>query len=285
MTTFTPDHELVTTLTRYDQVAAALADARLQVPPVPSAGPAVDLRWLRATASRFSTGGRHLRRRGLAEDLLAGCAPAQLRARAAALTGSLPDQWVPVAVLAAALGAPESVVPDVFTVAGRYLPGSRAPDADTAADGDADAAVAALVDVFGGHPDEGTAARIALLVQASSATGALIGNTLRALARWRLDAPVPALLTEVLRYDPPVRLLRRQYVAVVGDLPAGTPVVLDLAAANRDPDVFPDPDSFAPGRLRLPLTFGVGLRPCPGRDHAFALATGVVEAVLAGRDG
>jgi hypothetical protein len=28
------------------------------------------------------------------------------------------------------------------------------------------------------------------------------------------------------------------------------------------------------------LTLGAGLRPCPGRDHAFAIATGVLETLL-----
>lgn len=66
------------------------------------------------------------------------------------------------------------------------------------------------------------------------------------------------------------------------DLPAGTVLVLDLAAANRDPAAFADPDTFDTCRTDLDrvLTFGVGLRPCPGRDHALALAVGVVDAVL-----
>ncbi|MBB2910533.1 hypothetical protein FHS43_001796 [Streptosporangium becharense] len=54
-------------------------------------------------------------------------------------------------------------------------------------------------------------------------------------------------------------------------------VVLDVAAANRDPRVFRDPDAFVPGRAGEHLTFGAGPRACPGRRIALALAAGAVE--------
>jgi cytochrome P450 len=58
-------------------------------------------------------------------------------------------------------------------------------------------------------------------------------------------------------------------------------VLLDLDAANRDPAVFDDPHRFDPERRAdRHLSFGHGLRPCPGADHAQALAGGVIEAVL-----
>jgi cytochrome P450 len=47
-----------------------------------------------------------------------------------------------------------------------------------------------------------------------------------------------ALVRETLRYDPLVPVLRR-----VKD---GATVRLDVRAANRDPEVFPDPDRFDP---------------------------------------
>ena len=57
--------------------------------------------------------------------------------------------------------------------------------------------------------------------------------------------------------------------------------MLDLEAANRDPEMFVDPYRFRPGRERNHLTFGHGFRACPGSAQALALAAGVVEAVLA----
>jgi cytochrome P450 len=149
-----------------------------------------------------------------------------------------------------------------------------------------DAAVTRLVAAFGGGvADEPAAARIGLLVQACDATAGLIGNTVLALSRSRYPDPTDAVVAETLRYDPPVRAMHRVALAParIGDRPvlAGTAVRLDIAAANRDPDVFSRPDRFDPGRPERAryLTFGQGLRPCPGSGHAFALAVGVVDAV------
>jgi cytochrome P450 len=159
--------------------------------------------------------------------------------------------------LADALGLASDVTWTVAEVAQAYHPGTG----DEAA---ADRAVAALVAAFGGTADEATAARIGLLVQAHAATAGLI-----AAARPRRDGaePLAAILDETLRHDPPVRATRRVR-------PDGVPVLLDLAAANRDPDLFADPDRFDAGRLDAArhLTFGAGSHACPGRDHALALA-------------
>ncbi|GIH11928.1 cytochrome P450 [Rugosimonospora africana] len=172
----------------------------------------------------------------------------------------------------------QSVTADVALVSGAYFPGSDAGPL-------VDAAVARLVASFGGVADEATAARIGLLVQACDATAGLIGNTVLALSRHRYPDPTDAVVAETLRYDPPVRAMSRVALAPAWidgrQVPAGTAVRLDIAAANRDPDVFRDPDHFDPARPERArhLTFGEGLRPCPGSGHAFALAVGVVDAV------
>lgn len=259
------------TLGRYAEVTAVLADPGFEVPPVPPLGPDVGLAWLRATVARFSTGPAHQRRRALAQRDLDRLAPATLRAQAAAHPMDDPE-GVPVDVLAAALGTRVPLSRTVATVAAGYLTGDGGPAAD--------AAVRDLVAAFGGVPDEATAARVGLLVQASAATAALIRNALRAADGGAPTADIPALLTEVLRFDPPVPAMRRVCTAGTATIPAGTPVLLDIAAANRDPAVFRDPDTFDVTRPDAHLTFGAGLRPCPGRDHAFALATGVVERLL-----
>ncbi|MET9914429.1 cytochrome P450 [Streptomyces sp. NPDC006476] len=65
-------------------------------------------------------------------------------------------------------------------------------------------------------------------------------------------------------------------------IPAGTPVVMVWAAANRDPEVFADPDSY---QLTRPIlhgtTFGGGGHLCPGRNVARMLTETVVTALTA----
>ncbi len=72
----------------------------------------------------------------------------------------------------------------------------------------------------------------------------------------------------MLREDPPVRAMRRlaaRATAVGGvAVPAGTHVVLDIAAAQPEA-----PDGVA-------LTFGAPPRACPGRSHALVIAEGIL---------
>jgi cytochrome P450 len=82
--------------------------------------------------------------------------------------------------------------------------------------------------------------------------------------------PVEDVVEEGLRRDPPIVTWRR----VVGRdteldgvaLPAGTPLILWLAKANRDPCLVPAPDSFLPGQrgARRHLAFGAGAHRCLG---------------------
>jgi cytochrome P450 len=99
------------------------------------------------------------------------------------------------------------------------------------------------------------------------------------------DALVPAVAVAAADYlvpqgepgaaDPAVALLA-EHVPAAGDL-----VVLDIAAANRDPSVFTGPDHFDPDRAAIPhLTFGAGRHRCPGAAHALALAEGMAEVLL-----
>jgi cytochrome P450 len=267
------------TFTRYADVVAVLGDSRFQVPPVPAAGTGIDLRWLRATVPRFSNGDLHAVRRADVQAEIDRLNPRALRARAAEMARSVAIEEVPVWVLAAALDIKVPVYHDVEAVARDYLTGA-VDDSELA-----DAAVLNLVQVFGGMADERTAGRISLLVQACTATATLIANALTAWRTWSPDCDVPALVTETLRHDPPVPVMRRVAVADarIGatEVPSGVLAILDLKSANRDPAVFTDPDRFDPRRTTSHLTFGVGIRPCPGRDHAVAIAVGVVEAVLA----
>lgn len=59
-----------------------------------------------------------------------------------------------------------------------------------------------------------------------------------------------------------------------GTIPAGSDVRPSLAAANRDPAVFPNPDRFDPSRdLDAALSFGHGMRSCPATSLSLAELT------------
>ncbi|WP_143261378.1 cytochrome P450 [Allokutzneria sp. NRRL B-24872] len=241
-------------LRTYGQVSAALADPDLSVVPPPERDSA--LGWLRSAVCRFSSGATHARRRALVEAPLRALSPDALRRRA---RGRSPETAA-VEVLAEALGV--AVEPAVVLAAARaYLP----PVEPTPAD---DAAVDGLLTALGGARDEATAARACLLLQAATSTAALIKNALP----YKDFGTPEAVLAETLRHSPPIPVMRRQRLD-------GTLIELDLVAANRDPAVFTDPETFDVRRPNnhMHLIFGAGLRPCPGDDHALAIAAGVLE--------
>jgi cytochrome P450 len=79
---------------------------------------------------------------------------------------------------------------------------------------------------------------------------------------------------ELLRYEPPVHFLRSRLalddIAIAGTtIPKGSPVTLMLAAGNRDPRRFRDPDRFDPERKdNQHLGFGSGVHLCFGAPLA-----------------
>lgn len=146
-----------------------------------------------------------------------------------------------------------------------------------------------------GDRDDVVANGIGFLSQAYEATAGLIGNTLVALGRHRLDRradrldddPLGAVLREVVRHDPPVQNTRRFLTrdAMIGGrtLKAGEAVLVVLAAANRDPLANPEPERFDPFRpAREAFTFGVGPHACPGEAVAIAIAAAGVRELLGG---
>ncbi|MEV6034926.1 cytochrome P450 [Nonomuraea sp. NPDC052116] len=244
-------------ITRHSAAEAVLADPRYVPPPVRQDAEEGTLAWLRAQVSRFSTGETHAGRRRLLEERLAALDPAELRTAARAMTLERGGDWrgVPTATLGAALGVKDTSA--VAAAATGYLSGEESPEAD--------AAVAELL-------EQATIPEITLLLQGHAATEALIEN---AVGHAGPGADPEALLHETLRQDPPLKATRRL------DTRTGDEVTIDLVSANRDPDVFADPDRFDLSRGRTPhLTFGHGVRPCPGPAHARALAAGVLEALL-----
>ena len=95
----------------------------------------------------------------------------------------------------------------------------------------------------------------------------------------------PGIVHELLRWEPPVAALPRFTVAggrIGGeDVPPGSLVLAALAAANRDPDVFDDPDRFLPERDEKEiLTFGFGSKYCPGVNLARRQLLAALDVVL-----
>jgi cytochrome P450 len=79
---------------------------------------------------------------------------------------------------------------------------------------------------------------------------------------------------EVLRHDSPVQITGRtakaEAVVAGGTVPAGGRVTVLLGAANRDPEVFPDPARFDIARpnARDHLAFSAGIHYCVGAGLA-----------------
>lgn len=83
------------------------------------------------------------------------------------------------------------------------------------------------------------------------------------------DTVDAALITELLRLDGPVQAVGRtatsDHVIDGVTIRANEPVLVVLAAANRDPDVFTEPNQLQPGRNGpTPLAFGHGSHYCLG---------------------
>ena len=98
---------------------------------------------------------------------------------------------------------------------------------------------------------------------------------------------IDAVIDESLRMEPAAAEVDR-YVTrdvVVGDVSmrAGDLVVVSLAAANRDPDVFDHPDTFDPTRanVRRHLAFAQGPHTCLGSHLARMETRSALSAVLA----
>ena len=244
--------------------------------------------------ARFTDGPAHSDRREVATSALRRLEAAALGRRAAELTMSRLAEVdeidliaaiaraVPIATLAAALGIDESAAVEAATelaLAIAPLRGSSRGNAESplrricAVD-----ATAALSDA-----DINTAA---LLFQAVDATAGLIGNSVVTVGRVGLPAEASAIdfVREVSRFDPAVHFTTRRAAAdidVGGErIPAGSTVLVDLAAAGRDPARWTDADVFRPSRDAPSFAFGDGVHRCPGSDHALALAAGVFASIV-----
>ena len=142
--------------------------------------------------------------------------------------------------------------------------------------------------------DELIATVILLFVAGYETTTNLIGNGLHALLRnpdelrrVREDRSLlKSAIEEVLRFDSPVQLTGRRVleagVEVDGErLEPDTEIITLLGAANRDPRVYNQPDTFDVARAGpAPLSFSAGIHYCLGAALARAEGHIVVDSLL-----
>ncbi|MCP3803436.1 cytochrome P450 [Allokutzneria sp. A3M-2-11 16] len=101
------------------------------------------------------------------------------------------------------------------------------------------------------------------------------------------EASAADLTEELLRLASPFTVATWRFAldeVTIGDtvIPQGAVVLVSVAAANRDPQVFPDPDAVRPGRDRAAAHLAFGLRPhyCPGAPLARLQGTIALTALF-----
>ncbi|GAA3486364.1 cytochrome P450 [Streptomyces cremeus] len=132
-------------------------------------------------------------------------------------------------------------------------------------------------------PDELVGMAFLLLVAGHETTVNLISNGVRALLshpgqlaalRADFDGLLDGAVEEMLRYEGPVenatfRFTREPLELAGVPVPAGKPVLVSLAAGDRDPARYPDPDRFDIRRApQGHLAFGHGIHFCVGAPLA-----------------
>lgn len=214
-------------------------------------------------------------------------------------------QKLPVIIIARLLGVPETMAPDLLVwsnaMVGMYMAG-RTRETEDRAVAATEAFVAFMrtyVEERRARPaddlithliaaeeagerlttDELITTCILLLNAGHEATVHTLGNGVKTLLETAsplsLITPqtIEPTVEEILRYDPALHLFTRwayEDVEVMGQTFArGDQVGLLLAAANRDPGQWDDPDLFQPARPAKPnATFGAGLHFCVGAPLA-----------------
>ena len=209
---------------------------------------------------------------------------------------------LPVAVICQQLGVPHDDEPRFHPWAEAIItaldprPGQQAAAAQASTE--MNQYMAGLVERFHTEPGTGLLSGLAaeeglstedvvatgrlLLIAGHETTVNLIANGMLTLLRHphvldRLrhepELAIP-LVEELLRYEPPVQI-NPKYITLddveVADvtIPKGSHIILALAAANRDPNRFPDPDRFEPEREdNQHLGFFTGIHYCFGAGLA-----------------
>lgn len=211
-------------------------------------------------------------------------------------------QKLPVIIIARLLGVPEAMSDDLLkwsnAMVGMYMAGrDRArEDRAIAATEDFVAFMRSYVEARRQDPhddlitsliaaeeageklstDELITTCILLLNAGHEATVHTIGNGVKTLLETGHRATASngeTCIEEILRFDPALHMFTRwayEDIEVMGHtFHRGDQVALLLAAANRDPGVWDDPDQFRPTRAIKPnVTFGAGLHFCVGAPLA-----------------
>ncbi|ABD54643.1 cytochrome P450 [Jannaschia sp. CCS1] len=208
---------------------------------------------------------------------------------------------LPVTLIARLLGVPEEMAPDLLrwsnAMVMMYQAGRTRSDEDVAVKATEEfvafmrdyarqrrkdprddlitALIAAEEDGEKLSTDELITTCILLLNAGHEATVHSIGNGVKLCLQQQHRPPRdPAKFTEeLLRIDPPLHMFTRtayEDVTLHGHtFQRGDQVALLLAAANRDPAAYPDPDTFDPARKGpAQLAFGAGLHFCVGAPLA-----------------
>jgi len=134
---------------------------------------------------------------------------------------------------------------------------------------------------------------ILLMIAGNETTTNLLGNLINRIADepryWAALRDDPGLIDgaieESLRIDSPAQMLMRRATADVAiggvTIPAGEPVMVYLASANRDPTRWGDPASFELAREReRHLAFGHGVHTCIGAPLARMEAKAAMSALV-----
>jgi cytochrome P450 len=132
-----------------------------------------------------------------------------------------------------------------------------------------------------------------LLIAGNETTTNLISNAVLALTRnpdqlellRKSPERIPAAVEEFLRYDSPVqmtsRIATRDHEFCGERVRRGQQMILLLGSANRDPDVFPDPDRLDVTRSDVRhLSFSHGIHFCLGAQLARLEAGLALEALI-----
>jgi cytochrome P450 len=141
--------------------------------------------------------------------------------------------------------------------------------------------ISALAQVDGLTEDELIGTCVLLLNAGHEATVNVTGNGWWALFRNPAALAVlrsspdllPTAVEELMRYDTPLQMFERwvlEDIDVRGTrIPRGSEVALLFGSANRDPAVFPDPDTLDVARHDNPhISFGAGIHYCLGAPLA-----------------